>query len=150
MMALALAAGAAGCQQGAIDANKHLLEQQQAQLDQLKKQVEALKAAQPQPYSTTAPPSGSCDSDVMRAATRHGDDRFAAGDFSHAVGYYQDAVTACPESAQAQFNVARAYEALGQRDQAVKYYKRAGQSATSADSAVVEQARQALARLGER
>jgi tetratricopeptide (TPR) repeat protein len=150
VLALALTATAAGCQQGAIDENKRLLEQQQAELDQLKQQVAALKASQPQPYSTTAPPPGSCDSDVMREATKRGDDRSAAGDLSHAVGYYQDAVTACPESAQAQLNLARAYEGLGQRDQAVKYYKRASQSTASADGAVAQQARQALVRLGEK
>jgi tetratricopeptide (TPR) repeat protein len=149
VIVLALAAAVGGCQQDAIDQNKRLLEQQQAQLEQLKQQVTALKAAQ-QPYSTTAPPPGTCDPDVMREATRHGDDRFAAGEFSHALGYYQDASTACPNNAQAEVNLARTYEALGQRDQAVKYYKLAGRSTTSADSAVAQQARDALARLGEK
>ena len=52
-------------------------------------------------------------------------------EFTKALGYYQDAVTACPTSAQAQLNVARAYEALGDRDQAMDYYKRAIQAAPS-------------------
>src|SRR5215469_15753136 len=134
MIVLALAVAVGGCQQGAIDQNKRLLEQQQAQLQQLQLQVAALKASQ-QPYSTTAPAPGACDPDVMRAATKHGDDRFAAGDFRHALGYFEDASTACPGNAQAEVNLGRTYEALGQRDQAVKYYKLAGRSTTSADSA---------------
>ena len=63
------------------------------------------------------------------------------------------AVTACPTSARAQLNVARAYEALGDRGQAMDYYKRAIQSAPSDHDAapgVSEQAQQALARLTAR
>ncbi|HVA41251.1 MAG TPA: tetratricopeptide repeat protein, partial [Candidatus Binataceae bacterium] len=106
--------------------------------------------AQQPSYPTTAPPPGSCDKAVMQVATRHGGERLAASEFTKALGYYQDAVTACPTSAQAQLNVARAYEALGDRDQAMEYYKRAVQAAPSdhdANPAVAEQARQALARL---
>ncbi len=56
-------------------------------------------------------------------------------------------------SARAQLNVARAYEALGDRGQAMDYYKRAIQSAPSDHDAapgVSEQAQQALARLTAR
>ena len=89
----------------------------------------------------------------MQVATRHGGERFAASEFTKALGYYQDAVTACPTSARAQLNVARAYEALGDRGQAMDYYKRAIQSAPSDHDAapgVSEQAQQALARLTAR
>jgi Tfp pilus assembly protein PilF len=146
-LAIAMAVGAAGCLSGAIKENQRQLDQQKAELDQLKQQVADLKAAQQPSYPTTAPPPGSCDKAVMQVATRHGGERLAAGEFTKALGYYQDAVTACPTSAQAQLNVARAYEALGDRDHAMDYYQRAIQSAPSEDAAVAEQARQALSRL---
>ena len=136
-----------------IKQNQQQLDQQKAELDQLKEQIAGLKAAQQPPYSTAAPAPGSCDKDVTQAATKRGGDRFAAGDFSKALGYYQDAVTACPTSAQAQLNVARAYEALGNRDQAMDYYRRAINTAPSdhdAGPAVAEQAQQALSRLAAR
>ena len=147
---MVMALGAAGCLSDAIKQNQQQLDQQKAELDQLKQQVADLQAAQQPSYPTTAPPPGSCDKAVMQVATRHGGERFAASEFDKALGYYQDAVTACPTSAQAQLNVARAYEALGDRDQAMDYYKRAIQSAPSDHDAVPgvsEQAQQALARL---
>lgn len=144
-----MAVGAAGCLSDAIKQSQQQLDQQKAELDQLKQQVADLQAAR-QSYSTTAPPPGSCDKAVMQVATRHGGERLAASEFTKALGYYQDAVTACPTSAQALLNVARAYEALGDREHAVVYYRRAVQAAPAdhdANSAVAEQAQQALARL---
>jgi tetratricopeptide (TPR) repeat protein len=132
------ALGAAGCMSEAIKQNQQQLDQQKAELEQLKQ------------HPTAAPPPGSCDKSVMQVATKHGGDRFAASEFTKALGYYQDAITACPTSAQAQLNLARAYEALGDRGQAVDHYKRAVQDAPSdhdADPAVAEQAQQALSRL---
>lgn len=141
---LILAGALSGCLQGAIEANQRQLEQQQAELDQLKQQVAALQAQQSQPYSTTAP--GACDKAVMEVATRKGGERFAASDFTHALGYYQDAATACPTNAQAQLNVARTFEAIGDRTQALAHYKLA--SAAGGDSDAARQAREAIARLG--
>lgn len=137
-----------GCGQSAInDENRRLLEQQQAQLDQLKQQVAALQVQHS--YTSVAPASGGCDTSVMHEATRKGGERFAASDFPHALGYYQDAVTACPTSAQAQLNVARSYEAIGDRAQAVTHYRLAAQATGGADDAdAVRQAREAIARLG--
>jgi tetratricopeptide (TPR) repeat protein len=146
-LAIMMAVGAAGCLSDAIKEDQRQLDQQKAELEQLKQQVADLQNAQPPSYPTTAPPPGSCDKAVMQVATRHGGERFAASEFTKALGYYQDAVTACPTSAQGQLNVARAYEALGDREQAMNYYKSALQSAPSEDAAVAEQARQALARL---
>jgi tetratricopeptide (TPR) repeat protein len=146
-LAIVMAVSAAGCLSDAIKENQRQIDQQKAELDQLKKQVADLQAAQQPSYPTTAPPPGSCDKAVMQEATRRGGERFAASEFSKALGYYQDAVTACPTSAQAQLNVAHAYEAMGERDKAITYYKRAVRSAPSDDAAVAEQARQALARL---
>jgi tetratricopeptide (TPR) repeat protein len=150
---VAIALGAAGCMSDAIKQNQQQLDQQKAELNQLKQQIAELKAAQQPSYPTAAPAPGSCDKGVTQAATKRGGDRFAAGDFSKALGYYQDAVTACPTSAQVQLNVARAYEALGNRDQAMDYYRRAINAAPSdhdAGPAVAEQAQQALSRLAAR
>ncbi len=127
-----MAVSASGCLSDAIKEDQRQLDQQKAELEQLKQQVADLKNAQQPTYPTTAPPPGFCDKSVMQVATRHGGERFAASEFT---------------SAQAQLNVARAYEALGDRGQAMNYYKSALQSAPSDDAAVAEQARQALARL---
>jgi tetratricopeptide (TPR) repeat protein len=135
-LAIILALGAAGCLSDAIKQNQQQIDQQKVELDQLKQQIADLKAAQQPSYPTTAPPPGSCDKAVMEVATKHGGERFA--------------VTACPTSAQAQLNVARAYEAMGDNVQAVDHYRRAIQAAPSdhdADPAVAEQARQAVSRL---
>lgn len=147
-LAIALAVGAAGCLQSALEANQRQLDQQKAELDKLSQEVAALKAAQQPTYPTTMPPPGACDAAVMAEATKRGGERFAASDFSRALGYYQDAATACPASAQAQLNLARAYEALGQRAQAIVHYKLASQATAAAESDAAGQARQALARLG--
>jgi tetratricopeptide (TPR) repeat protein len=149
-LAMVTALGAAGCMSEAIKQNQQQLDQQKAELEQLKQQVADLKAAQQPSYPTAPLPAGACDKSVMQVATKHGGARFAAGEFTKALGYYQDAITACPTSAQAQLNLARAYEALGDRGQAVDHYKRAVQDAPSdhdADPAVAEQAQQALSRL---
>lgn len=149
-LAVAIAVAISGCMSDAIKQNQQQLDQQKAELDQLKQQVADLKAAQQPSYPTTAPAPGSCDRSVMQVATRHGGERFAAGAFDKALGYYQDAVAACPTSAQAQLNLARAYEALGDRDQATDYYRHAIGAASpdhDADPAIARQARQALARL---
>jgi len=131
-----------------MEANQRQLEQQQTELDQLKQQVSALQVQQSQSYNTTAPKPGGCDKDVMEVATRKGGERFAASDFPHALGYYQDAVTACPASAQAQVNLARTFEALGERTQAVEHYKLAASANGAGDADAARQAREAMARLG--
>ncbi|MGH7933929.1 MAG: hypothetical protein ACREQN_12300 [Candidatus Binataceae bacterium] len=139
-----------GCEQGAINENKQLLEQQQTQLDQMKQQLAAVQAQQASAaYRTATPPPGGCDTAVLKVATRKGGERFGASDFSHALGYYQDAATACPQSAQAQLNLARTYEAIGDREHALPHYRLAA-SATGAhaDAVAVQHARDALARLG--
>jgi Tfp pilus assembly protein PilF len=85
----------------------------------------------------------------MREATLKGGKRFAASDFGEALSYYQDALTACPKSAQANLNVARAYEAVGDRAQAVSHYRIAANvSGSDADAEAVREARAALTRLG--
>src|SRR6266446_5055143 len=98
-----------GCDQSAIDDNSKQLAAQQTQLDQLKQQVAALQSQRAYGATTTAAP-GACDTDVMREATRKGGARFAAGDFAQALGYYQDAVSACGTNPRAQLNLARTFE----------------------------------------
>jgi len=136
-----------GCLGDEIKANQQQLAQQQTELDQLKQQVVAIQAQRPS-YSTVASPPDACDTTVMHEATRKGGERFAAGDFAHALGYYQDAVTACPKNAQAQLNLARTYEAIGDRSQALDHYRLAANAGGSDDAEAVRQAREALTRLG--
>jgi tetratricopeptide (TPR) repeat protein len=146
--AATVAAVLAGCLQSAIEANKQQLQDQQTQLDQLKQEVSALQN-QHASYSTVAPQPGACDEAVKAAATRKGGERMAAGDASKALGYYQDAVTACPTSAEAQLNLANAYESIGDRAEAVQHYRLAA-SATGpgAGAGATRKAREALSRMG--
>ena len=137
-----------GCLQDQIDATQQQVTQQQSELEQLQQQVAALQS-QRGPYSTAPTPVGSCDVTVMRVASKKGGERFAASDFGHALGYYQDAVTACSASAQALLNVARTYEAMGDHSNALDYYRRAARATgPNAEPDAVRQARDALNRLG--
>ncbi len=145
--AIAIALLLAGCLGDEIKSNQRQLDQQQAQLDQLKQQIEALQNQRPA-YSTTSPAPGGCDETVMHEASRKGGDRFAANDFGHALGYYQDAVAACGKNGRAQLNLARTYEAMGERADALAHYKLAADaSGADADAVTASQARDALARL---
>ncbi len=137
----------AGCLGDAIKSNQRQLDQQQQQLDQLKQQIEALQNQRPT-YSTTAPAPGGCDESVLHEASRQGGDRFAANDFAHALGYYQDAVAACAKNGRAQLNLARTYEAMGERADALTHYKLAADaSGADADADTATQAHDALGRL---
>jgi tetratricopeptide (TPR) repeat protein len=139
---------AAGCTNDSLTkANQQRLDNQQAQLEQLRQELAALQAQHS--YTSAAPPPGSCDEGIMREATRKGGERFAVGDFSSALNYYQDAVSACPDDAHANLNLARAYEALGDRPNALAHYRTAANGKGSqADEDTVRQARTALSRLG--
>jgi tetratricopeptide (TPR) repeat protein len=138
----------AGCVDGEIEANKQQLAQQQVQLDQLKQQIQALQTQQASYATAGTAAVDSCDEALMREATYKGGQRFAIGDFTHALSYYQDAITACPQSARAHLNLARTYEAVGDRTGAIAQYKLAA-AATGSDSdpATAEQTRAALVRL---
>jgi tetratricopeptide (TPR) repeat protein len=148
LAAITIAAVLVGCLQSAIEANQKQLQNQQAQLDQLKQEVSALQSSRT-PYSTAAPQPGGCDAAVMRAATRKGGERMAAGDASKALGYYQDAVTACPTSAEAQLNLANTYVSIGDHVEAVQHYRlAAGASGHDGDAGAIQKAREALSRMG--
>lgn len=147
ILALSLMGGSvAGCLGGEIEANKSQLQAQQAELEQLKGEIAALRQAQA-PYTATAAPVGACDMDVMRKATQRGGEAFAQSDFKQALGYYQDAQTACPGNAEAELNLARAHEALGEREAAISNYTHAADAGSGSDPAIVKQARDALERL---
>ncbi len=136
---------AAGCLQSQIDQNSRQLEQQQAEIKRLSNEVAALNAAQVQ---STPVPAGSCDADVSRIATRRGGERFAASDFSHALSYYQDALAACPGSARAELNLARTYEAMSLRADAIAHYQAAAKGGGEGGGDAAKSARAALSRLG--
>jgi tetratricopeptide (TPR) repeat protein len=150
--ALVYIAGAfllAGCFNDALlKANQQQLERQQGELNQLKQQVATLQTQRPASNYSQVPP-GSCDENIMREATRKGGERFAASDFGGALGYYQDALTACPDSARANVNLARTYEAMGDRAQAVIHYRIAAKAnGSKANDEAAHDARTALSRLG--
>jgi len=84
----------------------------------------------------------------MAEATRHGGDKLASGDFTHAIGYYQDALTACPNNPRAELNLAHAYEAAGNRSAAIDHFRDAAHSTDPSESSAEEEARNALVRLG--
>ncbi len=139
---LAVLAAIPGCMSGEIKANQEQLAQQQAELNQLKQEVQALqaRASSYQP----SPPPGSCDESVSREASRKGGERFAAGDFGRALAYYQDAVSACPKDSRSQLNLARTYESLGNATAAIEHYRLAE---AGADDAAAKEAREAISRL---
>ncbi|HXW84681.1 MAG TPA: tetratricopeptide repeat protein [Candidatus Binataceae bacterium] len=137
----------ASCNQGAIDANNRLVQQNQAIIEQNQKEIAELQAQQ-QSYSTTPPPPGGCDKQVMADASRRAGDRVAAGDLRKALGYYQDALAACPGNPNALLNVANTEDALGNRDQAIVYYQQAAASTDPAGADAARQARATLKRLG--
>ncbi|HTT76425.1 MAG TPA: hypothetical protein VMF50_10655 [Candidatus Binataceae bacterium] len=140
----------AGCSQSQINANNSRLAAQQAEIDQLNQQIAVLQNQGGQAaYATPAPGPNACDLAVMKEATRKGGERMAAGDPVKALGYYQDAVTACPGSAEAQFNLANVYEITGDKAAALQHYRIAAADAgPNADPAARQKARAAIARLG--
>jgi tetratricopeptide (TPR) repeat protein len=143
-LAIPLAAALSGCLESEIEANNEQIKQQQAQIADMQKQIDVLKAQQ---YTPTPPPGVGCDQAVMATATKRGGERFAAGDFKRALGYYQDALTACPGDARAEVNLARTYEAQGNRTAAIEHYRAAAASTDSAAADAQQAARTALQRL---
>ncbi len=95
----------AGCMGDQIDATKQLVQQQQEQLEHQQQEIEALKANLSYTPGVAESSPGGCDKGVETFASQRGGDRFSAGDFSKALGYYQDALSACPTDARAEVNV---------------------------------------------
>ena len=131
-----------------LEANKQLVQQQQTEIEQMQQQIEALKTNQGAGYTPgVASNNGGCDKAVESTASQRGGERFAANDFGKALGYYQDAVTACPSDDRPQLNVARAYEAMGDKASAIKIYRRIANENSPTVSAAQTQAQNALIRL---
>ena len=143
---------AAGCSDQ-NDATQKLVQQQQEQLEHQQQELEQLQANQNQGYTpgaATTSPRGGCDKEVEMTATHRGGDKFAAGDFNKALGYYQDALLACPNDDKAEVNVARTYEALGNKVAAINMYRKvadAGDANSATVSDAQEEAKAALLRL---
>ena len=136
-----------GClgQEG-VEENRRQIAAQQELLAQQQKQIVELQAQGG--VGTSYSPAKPCEESVRQRASRRGAGKFAAHDYAAALGYFQDALTACPSSPQAEFDVARAFDALGERAQARTHYRRAAKLAGAADATIAEQARAALTRLG--
>jgi tetratricopeptide (TPR) repeat protein len=146
ILACGLVLAAQACQSEAIKANQEMVERQQQQIEAMQREIASLKAQRT--YPTPPPPPGTCDKAVMAQATRQGGQKYAAGDFEKALGYYQDALAACPGDARAELNLARAYDALKDRDQAILHYQRAASTADPSEQSVRDEARAALDHLG--
>ena len=144
---------AAGCSDQ-NDATQKLVQQQQEQLEHQQQELEQLQANQNQGYTPGAATSprggGGCDKEVEMTATHRGGEKFAAGDFNKALGYYQDALLACPNDDKAEVNVARTYEALGNKVAAINMYRKvadAGDANSATVSDAQDEAKAALLRL---
>jgi len=135
------------CGDSQIEANNELVKQQQTQIEQMQQEIESLKVNQTGYTPGVSSNAGGCDKGVETTATQRGGERFAASDFGKALGYYQDALTACPTDDRAEVNVARAYEALGDKASAVKHYRKAANSGGATVSDAQTKAQNALVRL---
>jgi tetratricopeptide (TPR) repeat protein len=149
LLALALGIFAlvgSGCAGDQIEATNELVKHQQTQIEQQQQEINALKSNQS--YTPgVASASGGCDRGVEATATKRGGERFAASDFNKALLYYNDALTACPTDDRAEVNVARTYEALGNKVAAIKHYRKAAESNGPTVSDASDQAKAALVRL---
>ncbi len=135
----------AGCDSATLKAQQQQVQENQQQIEQQQQEIEALKANGPSSYTPgVVPPAGGCDRATADVATKRGGDKFASGDYQHALAYYKDALTACPGDARAEINLARTYEALGDRQSALEQYR----AAASSGGAGSDEARNALTRLG--
>jgi len=131
------------------DATNKLVQQQQEQLEHQQQELEQLQANQNQNYTpgVASSPRGGCDKEVETTATHRGGDKFAAGDFNKALGYYQDALLACPNDERAQVNLARSYEALGNKVAAINLYRKVADTNSATVTDAQDEAKAALLRL---
>lgn len=146
LLVAALALFVAGCANEQLTQLRHQVQMQGAELKRQGKEIEALRKAQSVPAATASAQTGqpACDRAVLKKALDQGDQQVAFKQPQIAAFYYRDALGACPGDAQAALKLARIYEQLGARTQAVAYYRLA---AKDKDSAPAREARQALARL---
>ncbi len=126
-IALGVAAVCGGCAGSQLREMQNQVDAQNAQIQRQAREIAEMRAQQN--VGTTMPPPGSCDDAVMHQALAHGDEQYAAGKYGVALGYYQDAAAACPANSQAETGVARAYEKLGDSEEAARHYQRARDAA---------------------
>jgi tetratricopeptide (TPR) repeat protein len=137
-----------GCANDAIEANRRQVEANQALIEQTQRQIAMLQSQQgSEPPPSASGPPAACDKKVEATATRRAGDAYAAGNMNQALGYYQDALTACPSSSKAALNLARTDETMNNRETAIRYYRQAAAS-NDADAHSIEDAKTALSRLG--
>jgi tetratricopeptide (TPR) repeat protein len=138
-----------GCGNDAIEVNRRQVEANQALIEQTQQQIAMLQANQGAGPSQAVEPAqpGTCDKKVEATATRRAGDAYAAGNMTKALGYYQDALTACPGSSHAALNLARTDDAMNNRESALRFYRQAAAS-SDGDSHSIDEAKAALSRLG--
>ncbi len=123
------AVAAAGCGGAQLQEMQNQVNAQQAQIEKQAREIAELNAQQN--VATTPPPPGNCDDDVMHKALAHGDDQYAQGKYNLALGYYQDAGVACPGNPQVETSLGRAYEKLGDAQEAARHYQKAREAAAT-------------------
>src|SRR5436305_5176891 len=116
ILALMLPLLPAGCANQANDATRRQLESNQALIEKQQRELATIQSQQGTSRSPVPGKTGTCDKKVEAAATRRGGDAYTTGDMTRALGYYQDALTACPSSSKADMNLARVYETLDNRE----------------------------------
>jgi len=147
-----IALAVVGCGDEQEQATQKLVQQQQDQLERQQQEIEAIKANQNQNQNYTpgvamSSSPGGCDKGVESMASQRGGEKFSAQDFNAALGYYQDALAACPNDDRADVNVARAYEALGNKVSAIKYYRKAAETGGPTETDAEDEAKASLLRL---
>jgi tetratricopeptide (TPR) repeat protein len=145
-LAIGLSAAGAGCAGAQLAEMQRQVDAQKTQIESQAREIEEMKAQQAAPAASTSAPPGSCDDAVMHKALAHGDEQYDTGQYSNALGYYQDAATACPGNAQTELSLARTYERLGDRRQAAQHYQLA-HDAAGTNSAIARQAQAGIARV---
>jgi hypothetical protein len=152
---LSMLALCSGCANDADETTRRQVEANQTLIEQTQRELATIQAGQnsaPPPApgasaSANANPSGGCDKKVEATATKRAGDAYAASDMTRALGYYQDALTACPSSAKAALNLAHINETMSNRDAAIRYYRQAAAS-KDADAHTLKDAKSSLTRLG--
>ncbi len=151
---IALSSGLiAGCFGQAAQENQRILQQQQTELEQMQRDLATLQAqtggVNPAPVPSAPAPSapGGCDSQLAKRAAERGAREMKAGDLKQALGYYQDAASACPRNAETELKLGQVYEAMGQRAFAREHYRRAEVLAVQNNPELADRARKALAHL---
>jgi tetratricopeptide (TPR) repeat protein len=143
----------ASCMTQAAQENQRILQQQQAELVQMQRDITRLQAqlAGPNPApaagTVTPVPPAACDEQLAAKASQNGAKAMKGGNLRSALSYYQDAAAACPKNAEFELKLGQVYEAMGQRAFAREHYRRAEVLAVQNSPDIADRARKALAHL---